>query len=133
MTRAGTDLFQTQPLLVPIPIFWTRLVRRKFNQAAELTKAIGDHAGLDICLDALSRTRPTKMQDGMTVDERYKNLDGAILANAKRVHLIKGREICLIEDVMTSGATLSVASQACIDAGAAHISVLVLARVMKAP
>ncbi|MGI9390058.1 MAG: double zinc ribbon domain-containing protein [Boseongicola sp.] len=133
MARAGTELFQSQPLLVPIPIFWTRLVRRKFNQAALLASAICGHSGLDACLDALKRTRATKIQDGMTVDQRLINLDGAILVSAKRAHLLKGREICLIDDVMTSGATLTVASQACYDAGAAQVSVLVLARVMKAP
>jgi predicted amidophosphoribosyltransferase len=133
MAQAGADLLQQRPLLVPIPIFWTRMVRRKFNQAALLANAIGGQFDLDVCPDALKRMRATMVQDGMTVEERYTNLDGAILANPKRASLLKGREVCLIDDVMTSGATLSAATQACYDAGATHVCVLVLARVVKAP
>ena len=133
MAQAGADLLQEGPLLVPIPIFWTRLVRRKFNQAAELAHAIGKHRQVDVCPDALRRTRATKVQDGMSVVARFANLDGAISANPARTSLLEGRDICLIDDVMTSGATLSAATQACHDAGAAHVSVLVLARVAKAP
>ena len=133
MAQTGADLLQKRPLLVPIPIFWTRLVRRKFNQAALLANAIGGQIDLDVCPDALKRLRATMVQDGMTVEERFTNLDGAILANPKRASSLKGREVCLIDDVMTSGATLSAATQACYDAGATHVSVLVLARVVKAP
>ena len=132
MANAGSDLFCGRPLLVPIPIFWTRMVRRKFNQAAELAYAIGKRCDLDGCPDALKRTRATKAQDGMTVEARYANLDGAIFANPARASALEGENVCLIDDVMTSGATLSVAAQACYDAGAKRVSVLVLARVMKA-
>jgi len=133
MVRAGADLFHGSPLLVPIPIFWTRLVRRKFNQAAELANAISRRCDLDVCLDALKRARATRIQDGMSIEARFSNLQNAIHTNPARASALKGRDICLIDDVMTSGATLSVATQACYDAGATHVSVLVLARVAKAP
>ncbi len=133
MALAGAGLLKERPLLVPIPIFWTRLIRRKYNQAAELAHGIGRHCQLDVCPDALRRTRATKVQDGMTVEARFANIDGAICANAALASMLAGRDICLIDDVMTSGATLSAATDACYDAGAVHVSVLVLARVAKAP
>ncbi|MGI9394528.1 MAG: double zinc ribbon domain-containing protein, partial [Boseongicola sp.] len=128
MARAGAAIFDGSPLLVPIPIHWTRLVRRKFNQAAELAKATGAQCDLDVCLDALKRARATKVQDGMNVEARFANLENAIIANPARASSLEGRDICLIDDVMTSGATLAVATQACLDAGARRVSVLVLAR-----
>lgn len=133
MAQAGAELLHRRPLLVPVPIHWTRLVRRKFNQAAELAKALGRRCDLDVCLDALNRTRATKVQDGMNVEERFQNTQDAIQSNPARVFALEGRDICLIDDVLTSGATLSVATQACYAAGAAQVSVLVLARVAKAP
>ncbi len=132
MAQAGTTLFHQSPLLVPIPIFWTRLVRRKFNQAAELANATGGLCGLDVCLDALKRVRATKAQEDMNIEARFSNLQDAIRANPRRLSALQGRDICLIDDVMTSGATLTAATQACLDAGAARVSVLVLARVSKA-
>ncbi len=133
MAQAGAKLFHRRTLIVPIPIFWTRMIRRKYNQAALLANAIGKQCNLDVCPDALKRTRATKVQDGMTVEERFTNLDGAIITNPERVSLFRNREVCLIDDVMTSGATLTEATKACYDAGATHVSVLVLARVVKAP
>ncbi len=133
MVEAGADVLQDAPLLVPIPIFWTRMIWRKFNQAAELARGIATHRQLEVCPDALKRTRATKVQDGMSVTERFSNIDGAITANPAQASSLKDRNICLIDDVMTSGATLSVATQACYEAGANHVSVLVLARVGKAP
>ena len=79
------------------------------------------------------RTRRTAKQDGMTVDQRFANLQGAFKMNPKRTEMLKGRHICLIDDVMTSGATLTIATAAVQNAGAAHVSILVLARVEKAP
>jgi predicted amidophosphoribosyltransferase len=69
------------------------------------------------------------VQDGMTVEERQANTDGAIRARRS----LAGRKVVIVDDVMTSGSTLAAATGACIDAGAAQVSVLVLARVGKTP
>ena len=69
----------------------------------------------------------------MTVDERFANVAEAIAASPKAIERLRGRRICLIDDVMTSGATLSAATEALLDAGAGRVCTLVLARVEKAP
>lgn len=107
------------------------MVRRKFNQSALLAKSLAKISDIDDCPDALVRTRATKVQDGMSVEERFANVTGTIRVKLVRKPLLKDRDICLIDDVMTSGATLSASAQACHDAGAARVSILVLARVTK--
>ncbi|NNL18285.1 MAG: ComF family protein, partial [Boseongicola sp.] len=83
--------------------------------------------------DALVRTRRTAIQDGLGVEARFSNVSGAIRPHPRRGDKLLERDICLIDDVMTSGATLSAATSACLDAGARRVSVLVLARVHKSP
>ena len=131
--QAAKPILTPDTLLVPVPSHWTRLVKRRYNQAAELSRALAKRTGLDHCPDALIRTRRTAKQDGMSVDERYANLHNAITANHKRISRLDGRSVCLIDDVMTSGATLSIATGAVLDAGATQVCILVLARVEKAP
>ena len=79
--------------------------------------------------DALVRTSATKPQERMTVAERQANVDGAILPHPRRGGALAGRTVLLIDDVLTSGATLGAATRAARDAGAAHVNVLALARV----
>lgn len=133
MARAGRPVFTPKTRLVPIPAHWTRLLSRRYNQAVELSRALGKETGLAVVPDALVRTRRTIIQDGMTVEDRFANMRDAIAANNKRRDFISGREVCLIDDVMTSGATLSAATDALYDAGAKQVCTLVLARVAKAP
>ena len=133
MARAGAPVLQDDTLLVPIPIHWSRLLRRRYNQSVTLSRALGRKTGLDVMPEALLRNRRTLVQDGMTVEERFTNLRNAITPNPKVSDRLRGRRICLIDDVMTSGATLSVAAEALYDAGAGQVCTLVLARVEKQP
>lgn len=133
MARAGADVLDNETLLVPVPLHWSRLLKRRYNQAAELAKVIGRIGGLDCANRALSRLARTPPQDGMGIDERFRNTANMISPSAKYSGVLKGRKVCLIDDVMTSGATLSASAQACYAAGATQISVLVLARVSKTP
>ena len=133
LKKVGQPILTPDTVLVPIPIHWTRMLTRRYNQAAELSRALAYSANLTHCPDALLRTRKTLKQDGMTVDERFANLHGAIEANPKRADCFAGKTVCLVDDVMTSGATLTVATSALLSAGAEKVCVLVLARVEKAP
>lgn len=133
METAGRPILKSDTVLVPIPVHWSRLVARRYNQSAELARALGQRTGLQILPDALHRHRRTPVQDRLTVEGRFANLEGAIIAHSRHGRLLAGRDVCLIDDVMTSGATLSAATHACHDAGAKRVHVLVLARVMKAP
>lgn len=133
MARAAQAILPEDAVLVPVPAHWTRLLTRRYNQSAELCRALARQTGLDAEPDALLRTKRTAVQDGMTVEERFENLRDAICLNPKAHDVIAGRKICLVDDVMTSGATLSTATEAMLDAGAKEVCVLVLARVGKAP
>lgn len=133
MARAGAPILTPETLLVPVPAHWSRLLRRRYNQAAELCRGIARITGLEAVPDGLERTRRTLVQDGMTVEARFANLRDAFRASPKRAALLQGREVCLVDDVMTSGATLTGAAEATLDAGASRVCVLVLARVEKAP
>jgi ComF family protein len=133
MSEAGQDVLAPETVLVPIPIHWTRLLSRRYNQAAELSRGLAKITGLSHCADALLRNRRTPKQDGMSVDQRFANMAGAISPNPKWRDLLDGMSVCLVDDVMTSGATLAVATEALREMGADHVSVLVLARVEKAP
>ena len=129
LERAGKPVLTPSTLLVPVPAHWSRLLRRRYNQAAELSRALARRTGLEHCPDALIRQVRTVPQEGMSVTERYAHLAGVFANNPKRD--VTGREVCLIDDVMTSGATMAYASEALLDAGARRVCVLVLARVTK--
>ena len=133
MARAGASLLTPDTLLVPVPAHWTRLLTRRYNQAAELCRALGRQSGLEVAPTALIRTRRTPKQDGMTVAQRFANMAEAIRVNPKTPGVLSSRRVCLVDDVMTSGATLAAATTAAHDAGAEGVCVLVLARVEKAP
>ena len=133
LARAGSDILTEDTLLVPVPLHWSRLLRRRYNQSAELAKVIASLYSLEVAPDVLVRTSRTKPQDGMGVDARFRNVENVISPATNRQSLLKGRNVCLVDDVMTSGATLSASAQACNAAGASQISVLVLARVDKTP
>lgn len=133
MARAGAPVLTAQSLLVPIPAHWTRLLSRRYNQAVELARGLGKETNLDVIPDALIRTKRTRTQDGMTVEARFSNMQDAIVVNPKRAEALIGRQVCLIDDVMTSGATLAAATDGFYDAGVKQVVTLVLARVAKAP
>ena len=133
LANAGRDILTDGTLLVPVPIHWSRLLRRKYNQAAEISRALSKLTGLECCQDALLRTKRTASQNGMTIAQRQMNMTNAINVNPKRYQQLDGRRICLIDDVMTSGATLSACTSAAYDAGADQVFVMLLARVAKTP
>lgn len=120
-------------MVVPIPAHRLRLVQRRYNQAALLAQAVAKDLSLDLCVDGLLRVRATPKLDGKTLVERFATLDGAIRVHPKRARLVRGRPVLVIDDVMTSGATLAAAAQTLTQAGAKEVFVCVLARVLKTP
>ena len=131
LLKAAAPMLRPGMLVVPVPLHWTRLFRRKYNQAALLSKALAVLAGLDHCPDALVRRRTTGSQEGRTRDDRFANLVGALTVPKRREGRVADRDILLVDDVMTSGATFAAATEALFVAGAASVSVLSLARVAK--
>lgn len=131
MVRAAQPILRPGMLVMPVPLHWLRLLRRKYNQAALLSAAIARLAGLEHCPDGLIRNRPTGTQDGRTRDGRFANLLGAFQVLRSRQGLITDRDILLVDDVMTSGATFACATEALMGAGARSVNVLSLGRVAK--
>ncbi len=131
MELAGQDLLRPGLLVAPVPLHWTRLLKRRYNQSALLAQHLARSTGLGCCPDLLVRNRRTPVLDGKTADQRADVLANAIAPHPRRVGRMKHRDILLVDDVMTSGATLAACTRVCQAAGANHIFVLALARVAK--
>jgi ComF family protein len=129
--RAALPILQPGMLVAPVPLHWLRLLKRRYNQAALLSRGLARAAGLAHCPDLLIRRRNTRSQDGRDRDGRFANLVDAIRVNPARDWQVADRPVLLVDDVMTSGATLAACSEACLAAGASSVSVLVMARVAK--
>jgi ComF family protein len=131
LMQAAGPVIRPDMLVVPVPLHWFRLFRRKYNQAALLSKALAGLAGLGHCPDALVRKRTTGSQEGRTRDGRFANMADAFRVPKSRAGLVEDREILLVDDVMTSGATFAAATEALFAAGARSVDVVSLARVAK--
>ena len=129
LARAGPEILVRGEVIVPVPLHWSRLFRRKYNQSAELARHLGRMADVAVVPDMLVRQRATKLQEGMTRAERIDNQSGAFVLHRRRD--VAGKRVVLVDDVMTTGATLSACAAVLREAGAAQIDALVLARVAR--
>ncbi len=129
MVRAGADLIANADMLVPVPLHWTRLFTRRYNQAALLALEIGKISGLPVETTALTRHRRTPSQGALGRSARRRNVAGAISVSPRGAAKIAGCRVLLIDDVMTTGATVSTCTKTLIGAGAVSVDVLTLARV----
>jgi ComF family protein len=109
--------------VVPVPLHVERLAERGYNQAERLATPFGAATGLPVVPDWLARTRFTQQQVGLGPVERQANVDGAFTAATA----VAGRQLLLIDDVLTTGATLRAAAQAARAAGAVAVYGLTLA------
>ncbi len=131
MEKVAVPLLRPSMLVVPVPLHWFRLLRRTYNQAAVLSLALAKRVQLESLPDALTRTRSTGSQEGRDRDARFANLRDAFAVPKRHLKRVEERDILLVDDVMTSGATFAAATEALYSAGAASVSVLSLARVAK--
>lgn len=129
MAAAAAPILEPGSIAVPVPSHWFRLLRRRYNQAAILAQGVARLTGIEVCPDALVRVRATATQEGKGREERRANLSDAIRPHPRRGSRLAGRPVLLVDDVLTSGATLGAAAEAALSAGAESVSVLVLARV----
>jgi ComF family protein len=129
MYRAGGDVLTGADLLIPVPLHWTRLFARRFNQSALLARAIQGAGGPPVAADWLVRRR-TPSQGTLGPLARARNVRGAFAL--RRGRDVRGKRVVLIDDVLTTGATAEECARVLHRAGAASIGVLVLARAVKA-
>ncbi|MGI9401706.1 MAG: ComF family protein [Rhizobiaceae bacterium] len=129
MSVAGRELISECDLIVPVPLFWRRLVARRFNQSAELARSISKLTGLKYVPLVLERRKKTRQQVGLSASERARNVQGAFSVPVQARPLVEGRRILLVDDVYTSGATAKACARAFRRAGVAGIDVLTFASV----
>jgi ComF family protein len=131
LERSGRPLLAESDLIVPVPLHRFRLWRRRYNQAAELARALGRRTSKPVAVRALERSRPTQSQGAMvSARARRRNVLGAF--RVPEPGLVAGRNILLVDDVLTTGATAEACARALKRAGAARVQILTLARVVKA-
>ncbi len=128
MTRAGSEVLADADVIAPIPLHAARLRRRQFNQAAALARGIARRSGKPLAQEALLRVKATKSQVGLTKMSRAANVQGAF--QAAEGAPVRGRNVLLVDDVLTSGATANAAARALLRAGAKNVDVIVFARVV---
>lgn len=126
---AGRDVLAGADAIVPVPLGRFRLVARRFNQAQILAHAVSHQCNVPVWTFALRRSRATARQVGLSRAQRRRNVAGAFTVPTRAAHRLTGRNIVLIDDVITTGATVSAAAKALKRAGANRVDVLCLALV----
>jgi ComF family protein len=133
MARAGRELLKSADLLVPVPLHWRRAWHRRYNQSGALARIIARQSGVPLDGDLLQRVRATEQQVGLSRPQRASNVQGAFRVSKERQSEVNGRRIIVIDDVLTSGATVDACARALLRAKAAQVDVLVFARVVDTP
>ncbi|MFT3690572.1 ComF family protein [Paenirhodobacter sp.] len=131
LARAVAPIIEEGMVVAPVPLHRLRLLKRRYNQSALLARQIGRSARIPHIPDLFERIRATPSQEGKDREERFANLSGALRVNPRRVPEILGRPVLIVDDVLTSGATLAAATEAALAAGASHVHVAALARVSR--
>ena len=129
VAQAGRELLADADALVPVPLHWRRQWARRFNQSAMLAATISSESGVPIATGALKRVKATVQQVGLSRAERGDNIQGAFRVPETGKAAVAGRRLILVDDVLTSGATVEGCARALLRAGAANVDVLIFARV----
>jgi len=130
MARAGSAILAEPDALVAVPLHWRRLWARRFNQSAALAAIISAASGVPLAHAALKRVRSTPQQVGLSQSERAVNVQGAFQVPDRGRAEVVGRRLILIDDVLTSGATIDACARTLLRAGAVNVDVLVFAQVV---
>lgn len=127
LERAVRDV-GTVDYIVPVPLHFWRRMKRKYNQAALLAKGLAKRTGQQVVPDLLQRRRATTSQGSLRRKGRFRNVEGAFRLNPKSN--ITGKSVLLVDDVMTTGATIKECTKVLLRAGASSVKVVTLARVV---
>lgn len=130
MATAGRALTANADAIIPVPLHWRRRWMRRFNQSALLSEAISKASGVPVAYDALKRVKATPQQVGLSQSARALNVQGAFRVSPTGKAAIEGRRLILVDDVITTGATVDACARALLRAGATEVDVLAFARVV---
>jgi ComF family protein len=118
-------------IVTPVPLHWTRLWSRSFNQSALIAQELARLGGMEYCADLLQRTRRTPSMRGLSAKQRRKTVAKALVANPARMASIKGARIILVDDVLTTGATSDGCVKALKKSGADWVQLFCWARALR--
>lgn len=127
MSEAGRDLIASAEVIVPVPLHPLRLLQRRYNQSALLARALARETKKPLALSVLRRVRRTTPQVGLDRAARAQNVNAAFAVNGARRAQIAGKRVLLIDDVLTTGATVGACARTLKSAGALAVDVLALA------
>ncbi len=130
MAAAARDSLGDVDVIIPVPLHWTRLWQRRFNQAAALAAVIARESGLPMEPLWLRRRKRTPRQVGLNRAERRQNLQGAFVVPPAAQPFVRGRRVLLVDDVMTTASTANAAARVLVRAGASDVDVVTFARVV---
>lgn len=132
LNRAAGELLESADVIAPVPMHRSRLFQRRYNQAAEIARALSRRSGVRYLPDALARARDTGGQGGRSRRARREAVRGAFSVTAAGARRLAGRRVLLVDDVLTTGATAEACAIALKQAGAAAVDVAAVARVQEA-
>ncbi|WP_377278051.1 ComF family protein [Rhizobium sp. R86522] len=133
MLRAASVEIVACDAIVCVPLHRMRIFRRMFNQSAELARHVARQSGKPFFAEVLVRRKRTQQQVGLTANQRSLNVRGAFGVPAGLEDLVFGKRLVLVDDVYTTGATVSAATTALKKAGAQDVTVLTFARALAGP
>lgn len=128
MARVGTEMLQEADYLIPVPLHFRKLLSRQYNQAALLATTLGKISGKKVLVNGLLRHKNTVTQASFNRRIRLQNIRGAFKVNPKFIDVLQDKNILLIDDVITTGATADECAKILLKAGAARVEVLTLAK-----
>lgn len=129
MVRAGREVIDDSDVIICVPLHRRRLFSRRYNQSAELARSISRLSGKPFEPSGLRRIRATRQQVGLGLRVRQDNVRGVFVLSEAQAPQICGRRVLLVDDVLTTGATVAAATRAIMRGGAEQVNVLTFARV----
>jgi len=130
MAQAGRELLDQNAVLIPVPLHPTRMLARRYNQSSELARALGRLTGLRVDPGLVARRKRTRQQVGLSSDARQRNVAGAFAPGRDAAARLAGRRAIIVDDVITTGATVKALARTLRRLGVAGVDVISFARVV---
>ncbi|MEX0692967.1 MAG: ComF family protein [Rhodospirillales bacterium] len=130
LLRPAAPLLADAEIVAPVPLHWSRLLSRRYNQSALLANALARHGRVQSTPDLLIRTRRTPSQGGKSRLGRHKNVQGAFKVNTRHGQVLRDKRVLLVDDVLTTGASVEACARTLLRGGASAVDVITIARVV---